>query len=159
MVCAWHSNNASLSITTLSWFSTDFGFRVFAEAMLYLLTPCTPLMQTPTSGVRVLWLWRTNSHRLQKSCGEKGTAWPLSKWERGPQPVPGQAFIAFLGTLHRRWSSFTIHRFNLGDYLFTDNKGKNVANYIKEKGYLQMQGERWLNWSHSILSTDFRKLL
>ena len=76
--------------------------------------------------------------------------------------MPGQAFIAFLGTLHRRWSSFTIHRFNLGDYLFTDNKGKNVANYVKEKGYLQMQGEKWLNWLLSILgrfSTDFRKLL
>ena len=75
--------------------------------------------------------------------------------------MPGQAFIAFLGTLHRRWSSFTIHRFNLGDYLFTDNKGKNVANYFKEK-YVADQGEKWMNWLHSILgrfSTDFRKLL
>ena len=45
---------------------------------------------------------------------------------------------------------------------FTDNKGKNVVNYFKEKGYLQMQGERWLNWLYSILgrfSIDFRKLL
>ena len=33
---------------------------------------------------------------LQKSCGEKGMAWPLSERERVPQPLPGQAFIGFL---------------------------------------------------------------
>ena len=45
---------------------------------------------------------------------------------------------------------------------FTDNKGEGVANYYKEKGYLQMQRKKWLNWLHSILgrfSIDFRKLL
>ena len=45
---------------------------------------------------------------------------------------------------------------------FTDNKGEEVANHYKEKGYLKMQGERWLNWLHSILgrfSIDFWKLL
>ena len=26
---------------------------------------------------------------------------------------------------------------------FTDNKGEEVANYYKEKGYLQMQREKW----------------
>ena len=43
---------------------------------------------------------------------------------------------------------------------FTDNKEKNVANYFKEKDVTD-QGEKWLNWLHSILgrfSTDFRKL-
>ena len=30
----------------------------------------------------VLWLQYTSTHGLQKPCGEKGTAWPLSKWER-----------------------------------------------------------------------------
>ena len=34
---------------------------------------------------------------------------------------------------------------------FTDNKGEEVANYYKEKGYLQMQREKWLNWFHSSL--------
>ena len=29
----------------------------------------------------VLWLQHTNTHRLQKSCGEKGLAWPLSQEE------------------------------------------------------------------------------
>ena len=62
---------------------------------------------------------------------------------RGPErsgPLPGQAFIAFLGTLH--------------------HKGKNVANYFKEKDITD-QGGKWLNWLYSILgrfSPDFRKL-
>ena len=42
----------------------------------------------------VLWMQRTNSHRLQKSGGEKGQhGHRLSK--RAPQSLPGQAFIAF----------------------------------------------------------------
>ena len=44
----------------------------------------------------------------------KGTAQLLSKWERRPWPLPGQAFIAFLGSLHQGWSSFTLHRLALG---------------------------------------------
>ena len=43
---------------------------------------------------------------------------------------------------------------------FTDNKGKNAANYFKETDVTD-QGGKWLNWLHSILgrfSTDFRKL-
>ena len=49
--------------------------------------------------------------------------------ERVPRPPPGQAFIVFLGTLHRGWSSFTMHRFVLGGYL------------------LQTQERVWLNTS------------
>ena len=44
---------------------------------------------------------------------------------------------------------------------FTDNKGKDVADYFKEKDVAK-QGGKQLNWLHSILgrfSTDFRKLL
>ena len=29
---------------------------------------------------------------------------------------------------------------------FTENKGEDIANYIKEEGYLQMQREKWFNW-------------
>ena len=44
-----------------------------------------------------------------------------------------------------------MHRFAVGDYLLhTDNKGKNVADYFKEKDVTD-QGEKWLNWLHSIL--------
>ena len=44
----------------------------------------------------------------------------------------------------------------------TENKGEDVANYIKEEGYLQMQREKWLSWLPSIpgrFSIDFRKLV
>ena len=35
----------------------------------------------------VLWQQYTNTHGLQKSCGEKGTAWPPSQEENaGPLP-------------------------------------------------------------------------
>ena len=33
----------------------------------------------------LLWLQYTNTQGLQKSCGEKGAAWPLSKLERGQE--------------------------------------------------------------------------
>ena len=118
----------------------------------------------PAHGIRVLWQQWTNSNGLQKSCGEKGMAWPLSKWERGREgqrepkrawPLPGQAFIAFLGILHRMvliYYAQVHHRW----LPFTDNKGKNAANYFKEKD-VAAQGGKWLNWLHSILgrfSTD-----
>ena len=35
---------------------------------------------------------------------------------------------------------------------FTDNKGEDVASYIKEEGYLQMQRKKWSNWLHSSLA-------
>ena len=43
---------------------------------------------------------------------------------------------------------------------FTYIKGKNAANYFKEKDVTH-QGGKWLNWLYFILgrfSTDFRKL-
>ena len=36
---------------------------------------------------------------------------------------------------------------------FTENKGDDVVNYIKEEGYLQMQREMWLNWLHLSLGS------
>ena len=58
-------------------------------------------------------------------------------------------------------------RFALGDYLFSDNKGKDVTDYFlqtnKEK-MLQMQGNNKSDWSGYTpslgeLAQDFRKLL
>ena len=43
---------------------------------------------------------------------------------------------------------------------FTENKGEDIANYIKEKD-VTAQGRKRLNWLQSILgrfSSDFRKL-
>ena len=48
---------------------------------------------------------------------KRGCAAALQVRESAPRPPPGQAFIVFLGTLHRGWSSFTTHRFVLGGYL------------------------------------------
>ena len=42
---------------------------------------CNFLMEILAHGVCVLWQQWTNSHGLQKSCGEKGVAWPLSEWD------------------------------------------------------------------------------
>ena len=101
---------------------------------------------------------------LQKSCGEKGTTWPLSKWQRGregqrePDPCLDRLLLLFwahyievliyYAQVHCRWLPFT------------DNKGQNTANYFKEKN-VTVQGGKWLNWLHSILgwfSTDSRNL-
>ena len=49
--------------------------------------------------------------------------------------------LIYYTQVHSRWLSFT------------ENKGEDVANYIKEKGYLQTQREKWLNWLHSILGS------
>ena len=58
---------------------------------------------------------------------------PLSESETGPpRPLPGQAFIVFLGTLHQRWSSFTMHRFVLGGYLLQTTKEKMLINTSKD---------------------------
>ena len=95
----------------------------------------------------------------------KGTAWPLSKCERGREGprarTPAWAgFYCFSGymTLRRILIYYAqVH----GRWLpFTENKGKNVANYFKEKNVTD-QGEKWLNWLHSIpgrFRSDFRNI-
>ena len=81
--------------------------------------------------------------------------------ERASQSLPGQAFIAFLGTLPPGWSSVIMHRFVLGDYLLQVTKERMLL-ITSKKRMLQMQGDKWSNWLHSSLgrfSRDFRKLL
>ena len=119
-------------------------------------------MRIPARGIHVLWQQWTNSHTLLKSCGEKGRhGHSLSEREgeragegrRGPervQPLPGQVFIAFLGTLHPEWSSFTMHRFTTGDYLLRTTKDRTLLITSKRR-VLKLKGEKWLNWLQSIL--------
>ena len=62
---------------------------------------------------------------------------------RGPeraQPLPGQAFISFLGTLHGGWSSFTMHRFIVGDYLLQITKERMLLITSKRR-MLQLKGK------------------
>ena len=88
----------------------------------------------------LLWPQYAHTHRLQKSCGEKGAAWPLSKLERGLLTPHGQAFIVFLGTLHSGRSSFTMHRFTTGDYLLRMTKDRTPLITSKRR-MLQLKGE------------------
>ena len=78
---------------------------------------------------------------------------------RESRPLPGQAFIVFLGTLHQGWSSFTMRRFVLGGYLLQTTKERMLLNTSK-KEICNVKGEV-VNWLCSILgrsSSDFRKL-
>ena len=79
---------------------------------------------------------------------------------RVPRPLPWQAFIVFLGSLHQRWSSFTMHRFVLGGYLLQTTKERISLNTSKE-GYLQCKGRNGPSRLCSIpgrSSSDFRKI-
>ena len=71
----------------------------------------------------------------------KGTAWLLSKWERGPQPLPWQAFTDFLGTLHWGRSSFTMHRLALGGYLLQKTKESMLLITSKRKDICKCKGK------------------
>ena len=54
--------------------------------------------------------------------------------------LPGQYFIAFMGTLHQGWSSFTVHRFTVGDYLLQTTKERMLLITSKRR-MLQIKGE------------------
>ena len=58
--------------------------------------------------------------------------------ERGP--LPGQALNAFLGILHQGWSSFTTHRFTVGDYLLQTTKERMLVTTSKRR-MLELKGE------------------
>ena len=72
---------------------------------------------------------------LQKSCGEKGMAWPLSQ-EESTQTLASIGFYCFSG--HFTWRMVLIYYAQVGfRWLpFTENKGEDVANYITKEGYL-----------------------
>ena len=89
-------------------------------------------------------------------------AWPLSEREGKRALTPAwTGFYCFSGYITLRMVLIYYAQVRCRWSPFTDNKGKNVANYFKEKDVTD-QGENWLNWLHPILgkfSTDFRKLL
>ena len=60
--------------------------------------------------------------------------------KRESQPLPGQAFIAFLGTLYGGWSSSTMHMFTTGDYLLRRTKDRTLLITSKRR-MLQLKGE------------------
>ena len=106
-------------------------------------------MRVPAHGIRVLWQQWANSHGLGSPVEEKGRLASLSgnsaltpAWT-GVYCFSGhitlRMVLIYYAQVHYRWLPFT------------ENKGEDVANYIKEEGYLQMQWEKQLNWIHSSL--------
>ena len=99
----------------------------------------------PACGIHMLWLQWTNSHGLQKSCWEKGTAWPPSKWERRQQ---GQreltpawtGFYCFSGHITSSMVLIYYAQVRCRWLPFTDDKGKNVAITSKRR-MLQIKGK------------------
>ena len=84
-----------------------------------------------------LWLRRDKFTQTTKSCGGKGTALPLSLGESAPT-LALTGFYCFSGhiTLRMVLTYYAHVRFRW--LPFTENKGEDVANYIKKEGYLQV---------------------
>ena len=106
-----------------------------------------------------LWLLYsdTHTHGLQKSCGEKGAAWPLSKSKRGPLTPAWTGFYCFSGHITLRVILIYYAQVHHRWLPFKEDKGQDTANYFKEKDVTAQAGSH----SHSILgwfSTDFRKM-
>ena len=57
------------------------------------------------------------------------------------RPLPGQAFIAFLGTLQLGCSSFTMHRFTLGGYFLQNTKERMFLITSEKKDICKCKGE------------------
>ena len=68
--------------------------------------------------------------------GKRARESPRERESRSP---PGQAFIAFLGTLHGGWSSFTMHGFTTGDYLLRTTKDR-ILLITSKRRMLQLKG-------------------
>ena len=97
-----------------------------------------------------LWLQYSNTHRLQKSCGGKGTAQPLSQEEsiserlryslkrRAPRPLQLTGFYCFSRPLTSKMVLLYYANVCFGWLPFAD-KGEGAAEHIKG-GYLQCKG-------------------
>ena len=98
---------------------------------------------------------RWHGHSLSEREGERAGERP-----RESLPPAWTGFYCFSGHITSRMVLIYCAQVHCRWLPFTDNKGKNDANYFKEKDVTD-QGGKWLNWLHSILgrfSTDFRKL-
>ena len=88
-----------------------------------------------------LWLRRDKFTQTTESCGGKGTAWPLSQGEsalESAQTLASTGFYCFSRHITLRMILIKYAQFCFRWLPFTENKGEDVANYIKKEGYLQM---------------------
>ena len=75
--------------------------------------------------------------RTTESCGGKGMARPLSQGESTPT-LALTGFYCFSGHITLRMVLIYYTQVCFRWLHFTENKGEDVANYIKKEGYLQM---------------------
>ena len=59
---------------------------------------------------------------------------------REPDPCLDRLLLLFWATLHRGWSSLTLHRFTVGDYLLQTTKERMLLSTSKRR-MLQLKGE------------------
>ena len=128
--------------THKSWTDWNLGPNLL---QINMFTFCMSYDSDPSQQDPVWWLQYTNTHGLQKSCGEKGMAWPLSKWERvrgleRAQERADPAWTGFYCFSGHGWSSFTMHRFTTGDYLLRTTKDRILLITSKTR-MLQLKGE------------------
>ena len=72
-----------------------------------------------------------------ESCGGKGAAWLFSQEESAPT-LTLTGFYCFSGHITLRMVLIYYPQVSFRWLPFTDNKGEDVANYIKKEGHLQM---------------------
>ena len=75
--------------------------------------------------------------RTTESCGGKGRAQPLSQ-EESTLTLALTGFYCFSGHITLRMILIYYAQVSFRWLPFTENKGEDVANYIKKEGYLQM---------------------
>ena len=97
-------------------------------------------MRIPARGIRALWQQWINSHGLQKPCGEKGTAQPLSQSERWPQR-PSLGFYCFSRHIITSRMVLTMHRFVLGGYILQKTKERMLLITSKKKDICKCKGK------------------
>ena len=93
-------------------------------------------MQIPPAVSAVFGLKRDTFTKTTESCGGKGMAWPLSKGESAPT-LALTGFYCFSGHITLRMVLIYYAQVHFRWLPFTENKGEDVANYIKKEGYLQ----------------------
>ena len=85
-----------------------------------------------------LWLRQDKFAWTTESRGGKGTAQPLSQ-EKSTVTLALTGFYCFSGHITLRMMTLIYYAQVRFRWLpFTENKGEDVANYIKKEGYLQM---------------------
>ena len=94
-------------------------------------------MQILAHGIRVLWLRQDKFTWTTESWGGKGTARPLSQGG-STLTLALTGFYFFSGHITLRMVLIYYLQVHCRWLPFSENKGEDVANYIKKEGYLQM---------------------